>query len=49
MGFQFAKVIAQLGEGVSFRRKLESGEDGFMDLAGAPAAELSATIGAGLP
>jgi hypothetical protein len=44
MGFEFAKVVAEQGKGVAVRRKLVGGEDGFMDVAGTPAAVLSAPM-----
>ena len=44
MGFEFAKVVAKLGEGVALRSKLVSRKDGLMDLAGRPAAEWSAAM-----
>ena len=44
MGFEFAEVVAKLGEGVALRGKLVSGEDGLVDLAGTPAAELGAAM-----
>jgi len=44
MGFELAQVITELGEGVFFGGELECGEDGFMDLAGAPSAELGTTV-----
>src|ERR1700684_1469456 len=44
MGLEFAQVIAELGEGVVFRGELEGGEDGLVDLTGAPSAELRAAV-----
>ena len=44
MGFEFVQVVGELGEGVTLRRKLVGGEDGFMGLAGTPAPELSAMM-----
>jgi len=39
MPLEFAKVVANLVEGVGFGRKLKGGENGLMDLFGGPAAE----------
>src|SRR5712692_6882480 len=44
MCFELAQVITELGEGVVFGGELEGGEDGFMDLAGAPSAQLGTTV-----
>ena len=44
MGFEFAKVITKLGEGVVCDAELETGEDGFVDLAGTPSPELGAAV-----
>src|SRR5215467_365201 len=44
MGFEFAKIIAKLGEGVAVRGELVGREDGFIDMAGTPASELSAAM-----
>ena len=44
MGFEFAEVITKLGEGVVLGTKLESGEDGFVDMAGTPSTELGAAV-----
>ena len=44
MGFEFAQVIAELGKGVVFWGELEGGEDGLVDLTGAPSAELGAAV-----
>src|SRR6266478_6026669 len=44
MGFEFAQVIAELGEGVVFWGELEGGEDGLVDLRGAPSADLGAAV-----
>src|SRR6266478_4149058 len=44
MGFEFAEVVTKLGEGVVFGGKLESGEDGLVDLAGTPSTELGAAV-----
>ena len=44
MCFELAQVITELGEGVVFGGELEGGEDGLMDLAGAPSAELGTTV-----
>jgi hypothetical protein len=44
MGFEFAKVISELGECVIFGAELESGENGFVDLAGTPCPELGAAV-----
>jgi len=42
VGFEFAEVITELGEGVVCDAELETGEDGFVDLAGTPSPELGA-------
>jgi len=42
VGFEFAEVITELGEGVVWDAELETGEDGFVDLAGTPSPELGA-------
>ena len=44
MGLEFAEVITKLGEGVVFDAELESGEDGFVDLAGTPSTELGTAV-----
>src|ERR1700724_3464699 len=44
MCFELAQVITELGEGVVFGGELEGGEDGFMDWAGAPSAQLGTTV-----
>src|SRR5207253_6206725 len=44
MCFELAQVITELGEGVVFGGELEGGEDGLMDLAGAPSAELGTAV-----
>ena len=49
MGFEFVQVVGELGEGVTLRRKLVGGEDGFMGLAGTPAPRVECHDGAGLP
>ena len=44
MGFHLAQIIAELGQGVGFRREAECGSDGFMDLGCAPTAELRSAM-----
>jgi hypothetical protein len=44
MGFELAQVITELGQGVSFGAELEGGEEGLVDLAGAPSAQLGAAV-----
>src|SRR6266478_7456785 len=44
MGFEFAEVITELGQGVFCGCELEGGEDGLVDLAGAPSAQLGAAV-----
>ena len=44
MGFEFAEVVTELGEGIVFGDELEGGKDGLMDLSGRPPAELGAAV-----
>ena len=44
MGFELAQVITELGQGVGFGAELEGGEEGLVDLAGAPSAQLGAAV-----
>ena len=44
MGFHFAKVVAELGEGIGRGGQAEGGEDGVMDVGGAPSVELRAAV-----
>jgi len=44
MCFELAQVITELGQGVVFGGELERGEDGLVDLAGAPSVQLGATV-----
>ena len=44
MGFELAQVITELGPGVGFGAELEGGEEGLVDLAGAPSAQLGAAV-----
>ncbi len=37
--FQLAQVVTELIQPIGFRRELERGEDGFVDLFGGPAAD----------
>jgi hypothetical protein len=42
--FEFAQIVAELVQLVSMGRKLERGEDGFMDLVGGPTADRVAAV-----
>src|SRR5215472_2105572 len=44
MPLELAQIVAQLVQGVGLVREMESGEDGTMDLAGRPAADLRAAM-----
>ena len=44
MGFELAEVVAELGQSVMIGGELEGGEDGLMDLPGAPSPELSTAV-----
>ena len=44
MSFELAQIIAQLVEAVGIHRKIEGGEDGLVDVAGGPAADLRAGV-----
>ena len=44
MGFELAKVVAELGEGVAFGGKLKSRKDGLMDLTGRPSPQLGSAV-----
>jgi len=44
MGFHFAKVIAELGDGIGVGGQAEGGEDGLMDVGGSPSVELCAAV-----
>ena len=44
MGFELAEVVTKLGEGIVFGGELEGGEDGVMDLSGAPSPELGTAV-----
>ena len=44
IGFELAEVVTELGEGIVFGGESEGGEDGLMDLSGAPPAELGAAV-----
>jgi hypothetical protein len=41
---EFAQVIAELIETVTFIGEMECGEDGLVDLIGSPAADMSAAM-----
>ncbi len=41
---EFAQVIAELVETVTFIGEMEGGEDGLVDLVGSPAADMSAAM-----
>jgi len=41
---EFAEVVAELVETVTFIGEMEGGEDGLMDLLGCPAADVSAAM-----
>jgi hypothetical protein len=42
VSFEFAQVVAQLGKGITGGGEAEAGEDGLMDLGGAPSQDLGA-------
>ena len=44
MPFELAQVVAQLVEAIGLLGEIEAGEDGAMDLAGGPAADLRAAM-----
>ena len=44
MPFELAQVVAQLVEAIGLLGEIEAGEDGAMDLAGCPAADLRAAM-----
>src|SRR6516164_3218079 len=44
MSFELAEVVTELGKGIVFGGELEGGEDGVMDLSGAPSAELGTAV-----
>jgi hypothetical protein len=44
MAFELAQVVAQLVEAVGLLGEIKGGEDGAMDLAGGPAADLRAAM-----
>ena len=44
MGFQFAKVITELGERIDVRGQAEGGTGGLMDVGAPPAVELRAAV-----
>ena len=44
VALEFAQIVAELVQTVSIGRELEGGEDGFMDLSGAPAADCIAAM-----
>ena len=44
MSFELAEVVTELGEGIVLGGELEGGEDGLMDLSGAPSAELGTAV-----
>src|SRR6516225_8159493 len=44
MGFELGEVVAELGQGVLVGGELKTGEEGLVDLAGAPAPELGTTV-----
>jgi hypothetical protein len=41
---EFAQVVAELVETVTFTGEMEGGEDGLVDLIGSPAADVSAAM-----
>jgi len=41
---EFAEVVAELVETVTFIGEMEGGEDGLMDLVGSPAADVSCAM-----
>src|SRR5215472_12582145 len=49
MGFELAEVVTKLGERIAFGGEWEGGQDGLMDLSGAPSAQLGNRGEAGLP
>src|SRR5271167_694598 len=44
VGFHFAKVIAELGEGIRVGGEAEGHEDGLMDVGASPSVELRAAV-----
>jgi hypothetical protein len=44
MGLHFANVIAELSDGISVSGQAKAGEDGLMDVGGAPSVKLRAAV-----
>ena len=44
VGFHFAKVVPELGDGIGTGGQAEGGEDGLMDVGGPPSVELRAAV-----
>ena len=44
VSFQLAQIVAELVQAVSFRREVESGDDGLVDLFSRPAADGIAAV-----
>ena len=49
MGFEFAEVVAKLGEGVAVRGKLVSREDGLVGFGGNASRRVGCRDGGGFP
>lgn len=44
MGFELAEIVTELSKGIAFGGELKSREDGLVDLARAPSAQLGAAV-----